>query len=483
MWLSRPSPGRALALPSGAGRALRASPYPALVCAAAALIGIGYALGAYRVDPALPPLLVGGAIAVGLGLWRLEYGLAVLILVTPFAENVPITEVGEAKLRAALVGWAAVLVVIESFRALASRRALAAPAMGAATAVLLVAALIAVPIATDEAAAASKFMLLAGSVSIYLLIALFLDEWRKLWPVIVALVAVGLVIAIHAIYQYAVGDLSRVGFLSAGGTVEYRIASFFPHPNQLAGFLVVLVPLTLGVMGATRSRALQVASLLLAVLSVVGVVLTYSRGGLVALIALPLILIRDKRSWPLIVAGIVLIALLAPDVWRDRVAEVAKTDRPEIATRLDFWDASLEMFQAHPVTGVGLDSYSDAYQALERPGRSYLGGGVLAAPETAHNLYLNTLAEQGLIGIAALALLLGSFFAMVLRLRHARDPRIRALGFGLLGSGVVVVVHNFFDVTFSDPKNGTVVWVLFGVGAALTRLAGRAPEIETSEAR
>src|SRR5829696_6040336 len=275
MWVNRGSSGRAaLALPPGGARALRVSSYAAAVCGAAAVVGIGYALGAYRLDPGLPPLIAGGAVALGLGVWRLEYGLALLIVVTPFAENVPITQVGDAPIRVALVAWAAVLVAIECFRSLASRRALVAPPMAAATAVFLTAALIAVPVAGDESAAASKFMLLAGSVSIYLLIGMFVDDMRKLWTVIVALVVVGLIVAIHAIYQYAVGDLSRVGFLNASGTVEYRVASFFPHPNQLAGFLVMLVPLALGVMAATRNRVLRIAALLLAVLSIVGVVLT-----------------------------------------------------------------------------------------------------------------------------------------------------------------------------------------------------------------
>jgi putative inorganic carbon (HCO3(-)) transporter len=452
--------------------------YAALVCVAAAVLGLLYALGAYRVDAVLPPLLVGGAIAVGLGVWRLEYGLAMLILVAPFTENAGITDVGEARLRVALVGWAAALVVIQCYRALANRQRLTVPPMAIPTALLVVAALIAVPVATDETSAASKFMLLAGSVSVYLLIAMFLDEWSKLWPVLVALVAVGLIIAGHAVYQYVTGDLSRVGFLNESGSVEYRIASFFPHPNQLAGFLVILAPVALGVAGATRSGVLRAAAVLLSVLAVVGVVLTYSRGGLVALIALPVVLIRDKRSWPLAVAAIALIVLLAPDVWRDRVAEVSKTDRPEIATRLDFWEASIQMFEQQPVAGVGLDGFDEAYQALERPGRAYITGGVLSAPDTAHNLYLNTLAEQGLIGFTALCVFLGAFLAMTLRLRRAADPRIRALALGLLGAGVVAVVHNFFDVTFSDPKNATILWVLIGIGAALTRIAQRTPPDE-----
>jgi putative inorganic carbon (HCO3(-)) transporter len=484
MSIAGASGGRgSLALRTRGSGGLQGWAYVAAACALAAVVGVGYALGAYRVDPALPPLVLGVAVALTLGVWRLEYGLSLLIVVTPFAENVPITDVAHAKLRVALVAWAAILVAIECCRTLANRRAIAAPPMAGAVALFLAAALIAVPVAADEAAAASKWMLLAGSVAIYLLIGMFLDDMRKLRPVLAALVVVGLVVAGHALYQYAVKDFSRVGFLDATGTVEYRIASFFPHPNQLAGFLAVLVPVGLAVARASRGHVLRVAGVILSVAAVAGVVLTYSRGGLVALIALPLVLIRDKRSWPLIVAGIVLIALLAPSVWRDRVAQVAQTDQPEIATRIDFWDASLDMFQAHPVTGVGLDSFSDAYQALERPGRSYLGGGVLVAPETAHNLYLNTLAEQGLIGFTALAILLGSFFTMAARLGRSKDPRIRALSFGLVGAGVVAAVHNFFDVTFSDPKNGTLLWVLFGIGAALTRIEARSAAGESAESR
>jgi O-antigen ligase len=131
------------------------------------------------------------------------------------------------------------------------------------------------------------------------------------------------------------------------------------------------------------------------------------------------------------------------------------------------------MFQSSPVVGVGLNNFDVAYVELERTGRSFLPGTGLAPPESAHNLYLNTLAEQGLVGVAALALLILAAGRMVLALRRSADPRIRGFGLGLLGAGIALLVSNLFDVTFVDPKTSILAWTLLGVGAALQRIDAR----------
>ena len=239
----------------------------------------------------------------------------------------------------------------------------------------------------------------------------------------------------HALWQYTTGDLSRVGFVSSTGAVEYRVSSFFPHPNQLAGFVVLFVPLSVGLYSVFESKIARAGCVLLPLLALPAAILTYSRGVLVALVALVLVLARSKRAWPAIAAAAALVVLLAPAAWHDRVADVGRLDRPEIATRLDFWDAALAMFQQNPVLGVGLNSFDVAYVDLEQTGRSFLPGSGLAPPETAHNLYLNTLAEQGLVGIAALFLLILAAGRMILALRRSADPRIRGFGLGHAGRG------------------------------------------------
>jgi putative inorganic carbon (hco3(-)) transporter len=441
---------------------------------AAALAGAVYALGSYRLDDAaILPIAAAGLVAVAVGLWRLEYGLALLIVLTPFAENAPIAEPENARLRVALAAWAVALVALQAVRSVVGGRRLEAPPLFVSAMAFVGAALAAVPFAAAGGAASAKFLLLAGSVFVYLLIALFLDDWRSLRPIFAALLLVGLLVSLHALWQYATGDLSRVGFVSATGAVEYRVASFFPHPNQLAGFLVLFVPLSVALYRVFDSRLAKAGCLLLGLLAVPAALVTYSRGVLVALAALVLVFARNRRAWPLIAAAAVVVVLLAPAAWHDRVADAGSLDRPEIATRLDFWEAAVAMFQENPLLGVGLNNFDVAYVSLERTGRTFLPGSGLAAPETAHNLYLNTLAEQGLVGIAALGLLVVAVGRLALALRRSDDPRVRGFGLGLLGAGVALLFSNLFDVTFVDPKTSILVWTILGVGAALARIDAR----------
>jgi len=445
----------------------------ALLFCACSGVGALYAVTAYRLDPAVVPAAAAALIAVGLGLWRLEIGLAIIVVVTPFAENAPISDPNGAKLRIALIAWAALLVATQLAQVALQRERVRVPPMFTASTCFIAAGVLAVPFALDVPSAAAKLLLLSGAVMLAFLVGSFLTEWRQLEVLLGAIVLVGLVISVHAIFQYFVGDVSRVGFVGLGGEVEYRITSTFPHPNGLAGFLALLVPFSVGLVGVFQGRLMRAACVLLAALALVAVVLTYSRGALVGLIALPVILLHKKAAWPLIGAAVAVITVMAPDVWRSRVVDVAQIDGPEIATRLDFWDAALHIFAANPVLGAGLNSFGPAYEAVERPGRTFLGGGFLDAPDTAHNLYLTVLAEQGLVGLAALTLLVVSFIAMSIRLARSPDSRVRAMALGLLGSGVVLLVHNFFDATFSDPKTATLVWIMFGAGAAVTLIDSR----------
>jgi putative inorganic carbon (HCO3(-)) transporter len=439
---------------------------PPLIAALAAATGAVYAWSAYALSPAaLPALLLGGC-AVALGLWRLEWGLALILFLTPFSENAQISNPGAAKLRLALVLWAMALVFAEGVRLLRSGEHVTRPPAARAAIGFLLAALLAVPLAENQSTAASKFLLLVGSVVLFALVSLRVRDWRRLEILLGTAVVVGLIVALHALYQQATGHVSRIGFVDTNGAVEYRVTSFFSHPNQLAGFLVVLIPVAAAFARHFTRRWLRVTARLLIPLGIAAIVVTYSRGALVGLLALPLLYVRDPRTWPALVAGVLIIALLAPGAWEARVAGAGDLQRPEIASRIDIWSAAIEAFDARPVTGWGLNNVPDAYLALERPGRGFLGMGAFDLPPTAHNLYLNVAAEQGLIGLTALAALMIALFAMTMRLRRMPEARDRALGMALLGVCVVLALHNLFDVTFLDPKTSTLVWTLFGIGAA-----------------
>jgi O-antigen ligase len=113
---------------------------------------------------------------------------------------------------------------------------------------------------------------------------------------------------------------------------------------------------------------------------------------------------RSRVMW--VVLGLVILAsgIFGKGVW-GRFTEPFRSDRPweERVPRLVFWQVHWDMFQDHPLAGVGyaerrvrrLDYYNKTgYHDIERK-------------YSAHNIYLQTLADSGLIGFVALFSLLG----------------------------------------------------------------------------
>ncbi len=161
--------------------ASQGAPASSLVALAAAIsLAVSYALTAYLLTPFALPAAVGTVMIVGAGLWRLEFGLAVLIALTPFAENASISTPGSAPLRIVLVFWTLALIVVHVGRALARGQRLHLPPLTTPAVLFLVAALISVPAGNDASAALAKWLLLVGSVLTFLLIASFITDWRRL---------------------------------------------------------------------------------------------------------------------------------------------------------------------------------------------------------------------------------------------------------------------------------------------------------------
>jgi hypothetical protein len=134
--------------------------------------------------------------------------------------------------------------------------------------------------------------------------------------------------------------------------------------------------------------------------------------------------------------------------------------------RYDFWRASLEIFERHPVAGCGARCFGVEYlldrQSPERPKR-------------AHSLYLDTAAETGVIG---LVLLVGGLSVLMVvagrgaRLR--RGPALAALA-GVTG----FLAQSAVDWTWTFPAVGMAYALLLGIGissgepALLPRRIGR----------
>ncbi|MCC6158966.1 MAG: O-antigen ligase family protein [Deltaproteobacteria bacterium] len=181
---------------------------------------------------------------------------------------------------------------------------------------------------------------------------------------------------------------------------------FLGDGNDFALALNVMLPIPVFQFMATRHRWTRVACAVVIVSFVLSIIATYSRGGLLGMIAVFAFafwfyLLRS-RNWALGIAMIVVLAtvgtgsiiLFAPDNFKERMAGMHDYEKDESALgRLDAWGAGMRMFADRPVLGVGAGCFPDAY------GRKYKPMDAVAANwREAHSLYVQTFAELGSLG-------------------------------------------------------------------------------------
>jgi O-antigen ligase len=135
-----------------------------------------------------------------------------------------------------------------------------------------------------------------------------------------------------------------------------------------------------------------------------------------------------------------------------------------IVERLAHWQAAFYMASDHPLIGVGLGNYEVAYPEYGLPSWPRALG-------HAHNDYLNTLAETGIIGLAGY--LVGWAFIVYWTLESLRGagPVLRGLSLGLLGTWTHLAVHSMVDKLYVNN-----LFLHIGVMLGLLAVAYRVPK-------
>jgi O-antigen ligase len=150
-------------------------------------------------------------------------------------------------------------------------------------------------------------------------------------------------------------------------------------------------------------------------LSLVAMVLTFSRGALVGLAVIALILVWRARPTPRQWAALALVGVFAflvlPSNYKERTGAVlefvpganqSESSDPSLRGRTSEVTAAWQMFLDHPVVGVGAGNYETRYQAYAED----IGLESRRVERQPHSLPLEIAAEHGLIGLAVFGLLL-----------------------------------------------------------------------------
>jgi O-antigen ligase len=298
-------------------------------------------------------------------------------------------------------------------------------------------------------------------------------QWlrRAMWAVVAG---VGLLAALTVAqqltksYSQTFGGFAIVtpdsGVMRSGGPLS---PGYFGQVLAAAAALGIYLALR-----AKSSRERSIAALA-TVLMAAAVVYTLSRGALLGIVAAVIAVVLLRRmpitkgvatAVVLVVAGIVVL----PGVVRNRVGDLAtlragsgssdSSLRGRIAENL----AAIEMFRDHPIIGVGPDNfelhYLDYAQRIGLDSRAEVRG--------AHNLYLESLAETGIVGTIPFFALLWVGLRRSWRARSAAEPDLALLIEGCFVAWLTFLVCAV-ALHISYPR---YLWIF----AALAFTAGRA---------
>jgi len=240
-------------------------------------------------------------------------------------------------------------------------------------------------------------------------------------------------------------------------------------------------------LNARKHAVGRVWVVLVLVLTMFMVFMTFSRGnwlaGSLALLG-TLFIYRDfAKALVVVLAPVVVLALatgtLAEQVRYAQERFLSEQSEESALSRLPVVFAAVRMFEARPLLGWGYESFDRFDREFQRQ------VGDLIYPEkdhASHNLYLTTLAEQGIIG---LFLFLGPVFYWLVRSASGRH-RLPATGLisrkllGILWMVILahVVVNNFSRMQV--PFGLGMFWLTLGLIASLVDQYSLKPDSASS---
>ena len=270
---------------------------------------------------------------------------------------------------------------------------------------------------------------------------------------IMSLLAIGLVLQSGAGLGQLAGDDSRA-FLSPLGM----------HANDLGRLYAVAYALLLFTWAESRDTGLRLVLLVSMAVVVVALILTFSRGAFLGFIVVSVLFVlwRFSPKTLMLAAGVAAVVLFAlPDAVYDRIASgYGKGWNAISAGRIDeIWLPLLPDFLRSPVFGNGLASilWSEAMRTA--------GGITVLGVTQAHNAYLETLLDMGVMGLA----LLSAYFAHVwkqfraLSADPAASPEQRGLFQGAAAGLVGFLVAGIAGSHLTPKPEQFFLWLAIGM--------------------
>ncbi|HKS09694.1 MAG TPA: O-antigen ligase family protein [Pyrinomonadaceae bacterium] len=262
------------------------------------------------------------------------------------------------------------------------------------------AALLSIPMAIDPAEAWKNFSdLVIKTLLIFVVIANVVRTEKRMRLLWFLIIGVSIYLSIQLISDYQAG-VFKIGLAETNTQrVAGAIKGLFDNSNDLALHLVTIIPIAF-VLGIEKKGLIRKAIFFpITLLMVAAVIITFSRGGFLGLIAMTLVLARKlsrrnkSAALATLVLGVIFFLAVAPASYSGRLATIfdsgadltgSSSQRSQVLKR------SILVALRYPIFGVGIGNFH--HKSFQELGT--------------HNAYTQVAAETGIAAMVCYIILL-----------------------------------------------------------------------------
>lgn len=274
--------------------------------------------------------------------------------------------------------------------------------------------------------------------------------------IILTLILSAAFVSLYAIYWFYLGSANLLEYMQEQKIIYpfaqellSRRRAFIPFvlPSMLAGYLIMMLPISVGYLFRENKDSLLKFSLKNTLLSLpilliaVALLLTKSVGAFLSIFLSLLIFIILSRVFNKRVFLLLLILLLAfASIFIMRSYKTAYFTSPifSFQSRFIYWQKALSVILEHPFRGTGL------------------GNSPFIQSKYAHNSYLQIWAEFGILGVIGFLGFLYMSFKAIQSKRLIADK----LYAGCIIAIFAFLIHNLVDFSFFLPEVYTFWWII-----------------------
>lgn len=334
---------------------------------------------------------------------------------------------------------------------------------------MLVVMIVATILSTDRIGSARDLIIHISAILLMFNMLTSIETKNEFNSIVAAFVYTATLVALYGLYQYKTGIELDAAWVDAQNNPDLtaRVYSVFGNPNILAEYLIMALPLSIGLLFSNKGLFKKFICLGCSGVLLLTLLLTFSRGGWLGFaigFVIMALMFKIEIIWAMIPAGVLSLFIL-PDSIVNRILSIGNLGDSSNAYRIKIWKITAQMISDNWMLGVGL-----GYLPYKQNYINYIRTMKVCH---AHNMILQAFAEMGVAGLFALLFIIVLFIKGIMMVKkHTTDSYIHLMIIAVAGSFFSVLGHGLTENILYLPRIVWTFWMIVGFGMVLMRING-----------